>query len=95
VGGYCRRQNGSLSAQPGRNIFNHDTLAMKYYIWMDVEERLLSKAWPYDDETERMAEEQRTPSVDAVLRAGTREQLIERFGLTEEDFVDKPAIHGS
>lgn len=68
---------------------------MKYYIWMDAGERPLSKAWPYDDETERMAEERCPPSTSAVLRAGTREQLIERFGLTEEDFVDGPTIHGS
>ena len=30
---------------------------MKYYIWLDDEERPLSKAWRYEDETERMAEE--------------------------------------
>ncbi len=68
---------------------------MKYYIWMDARERPLSKAWPYDDETERMAEERHPPSAAAVLRAGTREQLIERFGLAEEDFADEPMIHSS
>ncbi len=67
---------------------------MKYYIWLDAEERPLSKAWPYEDETERMAEEQRPPSAAAVLSAGTREQLVERFGLKEEDFVDEPPING-
>lgn len=61
---------------------------MKYYIWLDANNRLLSKAWRYEDETERMAAEQHPPSTTAVLRAGTREQLIERFGLREEDFVD-------
>ena len=30
---------------------------MKYYIWLDSEERPLSKAWRYEDETERMAAE--------------------------------------
>jgi len=68
---------------------------VKYYIWMDARERPLSKAWPYDDETERMAEERHPPSAAAVLRAGTREQLIERFGLAEEDFADEPMIHSS
>ncbi len=61
---------------------------MKYYIWLDNEERPLSKAWRYEDETERMAEEAHPPAAGAVLRAGTREQIIERFGLREEDFTD-------
>jgi len=61
---------------------------MKYYIWMDAEDRPLSKAWRYDDETERMAAERQPPSADAVLRAGTREQLVEYFGLQEADFAD-------
>jgi len=61
---------------------------MKYYIWLDTEEKPLSKAWPYQDETERMAEQQHPPSTAAVLHAGTREQLIERYGLQEEDFAD-------
>ena len=61
---------------------------MKYYIWLDTRDRPLSRAWRYDDETERMAEEQHPPVEQAVLRAGTREQLIERFGLHEEDFAD-------
>ena len=61
---------------------------MKYYIWLDVNEKPLSRAWPYEDETERMAAEQHPPSPTAVLRAGTREQLIERFGLREDDFAD-------
>jgi hypothetical protein len=30
---------------------------MKYYVWLDAEERPLSKAWRYDDETERMTAE--------------------------------------
>lgn len=41
----------------------------------------LSKTWRYDDETERMAEERHPPSADAILRAGTREQLMERYAL--------------
>lgn len=61
---------------------------MKYYIWLDAAEQPLSRAWRYEDETERMAAEQHPPSADAILRAGTREQLIERFGLREEDFTD-------
>lgn len=61
---------------------------MKYYIWLDAEERPLSKAWRYEDETERMAEETRPPCAGATLRAGTRQQLIERFGLTDADFAD-------
>jgi hypothetical protein len=62
---------------------------MKYYIWMDSEDRPLSKAWRYDDEIERMAAERLPPSNDAVLRAGTKEQLIEIFGLQESDFADR------
>ena len=62
---------------------------MKYYIWLDADERLLSKAWRYDDETERMDEERHPPSSNAVLRAGTREQLIERYGLGEKDFANE------
>jgi hypothetical protein len=61
---------------------------VKYYIWLDAAERPLSRAWRYDDETERMAEEQHPLTEKAVLRAGTREQLIERFGLCDEDFAD-------
>jgi hypothetical protein len=62
---------------------------VKYYIWLDADDRPLSRAWRYDDETERMAEEQHPPANGAVLRAGTREQLMERFGLTEADFADQ------
>jgi len=62
---------------------------MKYYIWMDSEDRPLSKAWRYDDEIERMAAERHPPSEGAVLRAGTREQLIEYFGLQDEDFAER------
>ena len=61
---------------------------MKYYIWLDAEERPLSKAWRYEDETERMAAERVPPSAAANLRAGTRDQLIERYGLCDEDFAD-------
>jgi len=61
---------------------------MKYYIWMDADERPLSRAWRYDDETERMAAERRPPCAGAVLRAGTREQLVERYSLHEADFAD-------
>ena len=61
---------------------------MKYYVWLDAADRPVSKAWPYEDETERMAEERRPPPVAASLRTGTREQLIERYGLREEDFAD-------
>ena len=61
---------------------------MKYYVWLDVEDRPLSKAWRYEDETERMAAERQAPSADAMLRAGTREQLIERYGLRDADFAD-------
>lgn len=61
---------------------------MKYYIWLNSNEKPLSKAWRYDDETERMAAEQNPPSTTAMLRAGTREQLKERYGLREEDFAD-------
>lgn len=61
---------------------------MKYYIWLDAAERPLSKAWRYDDETERMAEEDHPPSPGAILRAGTREQLIARFALRDEDFAE-------
>jgi hypothetical protein len=55
---------------------------------MDANDRPLSRAWRYEDETERMAAEAHPPSANAVLRAGTREQLIERFGLSREDFAD-------
>ena len=65
---------------------------MKYYIWLDAGDRPLSRAWRYDDETERMAAERHPPSDVAVLRAGTREQLMERFGLGEEDFSDTPTV---
>ena len=61
---------------------------MKYYVWLNTQGTPLSKAWPYEDETERMAAERRPPSASAVLRAGTRKQLIERYGLREEDFAD-------
>lgn len=61
---------------------------MKYFIWLNAEDRPLSKAWRYDDETERMAAEHHPPARDAILRAGTREQLIEIFGLQEKDFAD-------
>ena len=48
----------------------------------------MSRAWRYEDETERMAAERQPPSATAALRAGTREQLMERFGLTDTDFAD-------
>jgi hypothetical protein len=61
---------------------------MKYYIWLDTDDRPLSRAWRYEDETERMAAERQPPSATAILRAGTREQLTERYGLGDEDFAD-------
>jgi hypothetical protein len=61
---------------------------VKYYIWLDEKGRALSRAWRYDDETERMAVESQPPSPEAILRAGTRQQLAERYGLREEDFAD-------
>ena len=61
---------------------------MKYYVWLDADERPLSKAWRYEDETERMAAERQPPCATAMLRAGTREQLIERYGLRATDFAD-------
>jgi sugar (pentulose or hexulose) kinase len=61
---------------------------MKYYIWLDKQGRPLSQAWRYDDETERMAAERYPPAAEALLRAGTREQLMERFGLRDGDFAD-------
>ena len=63
-------------------------LPMKYYIWLDAEDQPLTKAWRYEDETERMAAEEKPPSTTAVLRAGTRQQLIERYRLQEKDFAD-------
>jgi len=47
---------------------------MKYYVWLDADEKPVSKAWSYEDETERMAEERHPPVTTATLRAGTREQ---------------------
>ena len=61
---------------------------MKYYVWLDARDRPLMKAWRYEDETERMAAERHPPSAAAVLRAGTREQLIERYALDDSDFAD-------
>ena len=61
---------------------------MKYYVWLDAGDRPLSKAWRYEDETERMAAERHPPSAAAILRAGTREQLIERYALDDSDFAD-------
>lgn len=60
---------------------------MKYYVWLDAGERPLSLAWRYEDETERMAAERHPPCAGAVLQAGTRQQLIERYGLRETDFA--------
>jgi hypothetical protein len=60
---------------------------MKYYLWVDAEDRPISPALAYEDEVERMAEEERPPEGAAELRAGTKEQLMARYGLKEEDFV--------
>ena len=61
---------------------------MRYYIWVNKNDYPVSKAWPYEDETERMAEEQRPPSKAVTLRTGTREELKARYRLKEEDFLD-------
>lgn len=61
---------------------------MHYYLWLDKDERPVSKAWPYEDETERMAEEQHPPRAGVTLRTGTREQLKQRYRLSEADFID-------
>ncbi len=61
---------------------------MRYYIWLNKDAEPVSKAWPYEDETERMAEEQRPPRNAVTLRTGTREQLKEIYCLREEDFID-------
>ena len=61
---------------------------MKYYLWLDADGRPLSKALPYEDESERMAEEARPPAGAAAIRAGTKEQLKALYGLTDEDFLE-------
>ena len=61
---------------------------MRYYLWVNKDEQPVSKAWSYEDETERMAEEQRPPTNAITLHTGTREQLKARYGLLETDFVD-------
>jgi hypothetical protein len=60
---------------------------MKYYLWVDAQDRAISKALAYEDETERMAEEERPPEGAAAIRAGTKQQLQARYGLKEEEFV--------
>jgi hypothetical protein len=62
--------------------------AMKYYVWVDDEGRSFSRAWRYEDETERMTVAGQTPTAEAILRAGTRQQLAERYGLHDEDFAE-------
>jgi hypothetical protein len=60
---------------------------MRYYLWLGKDGRPISKAWPYEDETERMAEEQRPPNGAVTLRTGTLAELKARYGLTEQDIV--------
>ena len=88
MGRRSRPANGYFSTPAAGDFFPRPTLPMKYYVWLDAESKPLSKAWRYEDETERMAAERHPPSATAVLRAGTREQLIEYFGLQEVDFAD-------
>jgi len=61
---------------------------MHYYIWIGKDLIPVSKAWPYEDETERMVEETRPPTNDSILRTGTKDQLKAVYGLRDEDFVD-------
>jgi hypothetical protein len=61
---------------------------MHYYIWISKEGKPASKAWPYEDETERMVEQNRPPTENVVLRTGTKEQLKAIYHLKEFDFVD-------
>ena len=79
---YCRLFDDCLGG------FFGDWSADYYDTWKLSSDKPLSKAWPYQDETERMAEQRHPPSAAAVLHAGTRKQLIERYGLHEEDFAD-------
>lgn len=60
---------------------------MKYYLWVDAEDRPITQAWAYEDEIERMAEEARPPKGAVALRAGTKEELKARYDLKNEDFV--------
>jgi hypothetical protein len=76
---------GTYHAKTGRTGAPPGT---PHYVWLDDEGRALSRAWRYEDETERMAAECQPPSPEAILRAGTRQQLAERYGLHEEDFAD-------
>lgn len=82
------RLNWEYSVLAGNGHANYCGVHMKYYVWLDADDKPLSKAWSYEDETERMVAEKNPPSVVSMLRAGTREQLIERYGLREEDFAD-------
>jgi hypothetical protein len=61
---------------------------MKYYAWLDGAGRAVTKAFPYEDETERMVEETRPPRNGGILRVGTRQQLISRYRLRDEEFAD-------
>lgn len=61
---------------------------MKYYIWFDTDGRPLTKAWSYQDETERMAEEQRAPKAGAVLRTATKDEYKRLYHLGDDDFIE-------
>ena len=60
---------------------------MKYYVWVDAHERPVTQAFSYTDEIERMTEEDDPPQGAVILRAGTKEELKERYGLDEDQFV--------
>jgi len=60
---------------------------MKYYLWVDAQDKPIFPAWAYQDEVERMAEETRPPTNAVALRTGTKEELKARYGLTEDAFV--------
>jgi hypothetical protein len=78
---HCRRCRKATGTGHASNLL---VTPLASLTWLAGEELLRR----YEDETERMAAERQPPSADAVLRAGTRQQLVERYGLRDEDFAD-------
>jgi hypothetical protein len=60
---------------------------MKYYLWVDAHDQPLTQALAYEDEIERMMEEDDPPPGAVILRVGTKDELKVRYGLDENQFV--------
>jgi hypothetical protein len=62
---------------------------MHFFIWVDANEKPITKATPYSGGVELCAASETLPRRAFGLRTGTKEELKEKYEIDDSDFNDK------